>query len=39
MKGTPCKLIVKISHGVLLLFVIYDLVSDFWNNNSVWQGK
>lgn len=27
MKGTPCKLIVKISHGVL--FVIYDLVSDF----------
>ena len=29
MKGTPCKLIVKISHGVLLLFVICDLVSDF----------
>lgn len=39
MKGTPCKLIVKISHGVLLLFVIYDLVSDFWNNNFVWQEK
>lgn len=29
MKGTLCTIIVKISHGVLLIFVIYDLVSDF----------